>query len=117
NCSFALARAAREAGHPEQALQHLAVTLELGVPQNLMGQAWLERGEALLELGRREEALQAYIRVLEIARTAGGSLAERARQRIDELRFGRESSPMSMGTPRLMNEIGAAGETRSVRRG
>ncbi|HEX6308914.1 MAG TPA: tetratricopeptide repeat protein [Longimicrobiales bacterium] len=105
NCSFALARQAREQGNPEQALEHLRVTLELGVPQNLMEQAWFERGEALLELGRRDEALEAYIRVLETSRTAGGALAERARQRIDELRFGRVPSPDSMDAPEWRREI------------
>ncbi|MGH7465767.1 MAG: tetratricopeptide repeat protein, partial [Longimicrobiales bacterium] len=100
NCSFSLARAARENGEAEQALEHLQVTLNLGVPQNLMDQAWFERGEALLELGRRDEALQAYIRVLENARTAGGSLAERARQRIDQLRFGTDPSPPDMESRR-----------------
>jgi tetratricopeptide (TPR) repeat protein len=105
NCSFSLARDALEAGDPEKALEHLAVTLELGVPQNLMDQAWFERGEALLELGRRDEALQAYIRVLENARTAGGSLAERARQRIDQLRFGTAPSPEGMESRRPDREI------------
>lgn len=100
NCAFALARQARENGRPEQALAHLDVTLDLGVPQNLMDQAWFERGEALLELGRHDEAMQAYIRVLENARTAGGSLAERARQRIDQLRFGDILSPDSMESRR-----------------
>jgi tetratricopeptide (TPR) repeat protein len=69
------------------------VILELGVPQNLMDQAWFERGEALQELGRREEALEAYVRVLEYVRPGGGPLADRARQRIDELRFGRSFDP------------------------
>jgi tetratricopeptide (TPR) repeat protein len=100
NCSFALAREARENGDPEQALEHLQVTLDLGVPQNLMDQAWFERGEALLELGRRDEALQAYIRVLENARTTGGSLTERARQRIDQLRFGTDPSRTDMESRR-----------------
>jgi tetratricopeptide (TPR) repeat protein len=105
NCSFALARAARESGDPEQALEHLQVTLDLGVPQNLMDQAWFERGEALLELDRRDEALQAYIRVLENARTTGGSLVERARQRIDQLRFGTNPSPTDMESRRSSGEI------------
>ncbi|HEX2168293.1 MAG TPA: tetratricopeptide repeat protein [Longimicrobiales bacterium] len=105
NCSFALARQARENAEPEKALEHLDVTLELGVPQNLMDQAWFERGEALLELGRRDEAMQAYIRVLENARTTGGALVERARQRIDQLRFGTDSSPTDMESRRPGGEI------------
>lgn len=89
NCAFRLALEARQAGAPERALALLAVTLELGVPRNLVSQAWFERGEALLELGRQEEALEAYMRVLETDRTGNRQLAERARHRIDELRFGR----------------------------
>ena len=105
NCSFALARTARENGEPDKALEHLDVTLDLGVPQNLMDQAWFERGEALLELGRSDEAMQAYIRVLENARTTGGSLVERARQRIDQLRFGTDPSRPDMESRRRSGEI------------
>lgn len=93
NCAFLLARAARAGGEPRRALDHLQVMLDLGVPQNLLDQAWFERGEALLELGRRDEALDAYVRALENVRTPGGQLADRARQRIDELRFGRDIVP------------------------
>jgi tetratricopeptide (TPR) repeat protein len=117
NCAFSLARQAREQGNSEQALEHLRVTLELGVPQNLMDQAWFERGEALLALGRREEALQAYIHVLENARTSGGVLAERARQRIDQLRFGGDSSPIGMDARRPRGEIARNDETWSGARG
>jgi tetratricopeptide (TPR) repeat protein len=94
NCAFQLARDARRAGDPARAVTQLQVMLDLGVPQNLLDQAWFERGEALLELDRPEEALQAYVQALEHIRTqGGGQLAERARQRIDQLRFGRDFVP------------------------
>ncbi|CAN5679491.1 hypothetical protein BH23GEM10_BH23GEM10_09650 [soil metagenome] len=93
NCAFTLARAARQAGEQENALGYLDTMLGLGVPQNLIDQAWFERGEALLELGLREEALSAYIRVLETMRPGSNQLAARARQRIDQLRFGRDLVP------------------------
>jgi tetratricopeptide (TPR) repeat protein len=93
NCAFALGREARQRGDPARALGQLQIMLELGVPQNLLDQAWFERGEALLQLGRREEALDAYVRALEHVRTGGGPLADRARQRIDDLRFGRGFDP------------------------
>jgi len=99
NCSFELARAARAEGQHERALAHLQTVLDLGVPQNLIDQAWFDRGESLLELGRRDEALEAYVRVLENVRTAGGQLAERARQRINELRFGSGSAGPAMDVP------------------
>lgn len=93
NCAFNLARDARQAGDLQRSLAHLAVMLDLGVPQNLLDQAWFERGEVLLELGRREEALEAYVRALENLRAPGGQMADRARQRIDDIRFGRDSPP------------------------
>jgi tetratricopeptide (TPR) repeat protein len=88
NCSFTLGRQARGNGESQAALRHLQVMLDLGVPANLLDQAWFERGEALLELGRRDEALESYVRALEHVRAMGSPLAERARQRIDEIRFG-----------------------------
>jgi tetratricopeptide (TPR) repeat protein len=93
-CAFNLGREARQAGDPEQALRYLQIVLDLGVPQNVLDQVWFERGEALLQLDRRPEALEAYTRVLEhIRQPGGGQLAERARQRIDQLRFGRDLVP------------------------
>jgi tetratricopeptide (TPR) repeat protein len=88
SCAFNLGRQARAAGQAATAVRYLDMMLELGVPQNLLDQAWFDRGEALLELGRRDEALESYVRSLEHVRAAGGPLAERARQRIDEIRFG-----------------------------
>jgi tetratricopeptide (TPR) repeat protein len=93
NCAFSLARQARAAGDAQGAVRHIQVMLDLGVPQNLLDQAWFERGEALLELGRSEEALESYVRALEHVRAMGSPLAERTRQRIDEIRFGREFVP------------------------
>jgi tetratricopeptide (TPR) repeat protein len=93
NCAFTLAREARGLREPARALGYLQVMIDLGVPQNLLDQAWFERGEALLELGRRDEALDAYVRALEHVRPGGGPLADRVRQRIDDLRFGRVFDP------------------------
>jgi tetratricopeptide (TPR) repeat protein len=84
NCSFELAREARQDGRELDALEHLRVLIETGTPRNLLDQAWFERGEALAALGRREEAVAAFAEVLELNRA---QLAQRARQRIDELRF------------------------------
>jgi tetratricopeptide (TPR) repeat protein len=93
NCAFTLARDARQAGQHMRALGYLQVMLDLGVPQNLIDQAWYERGESLLALGYRDDALAAYMRVLETVRPGSGQLADRARQRIDEIRFGRDDGP------------------------
>jgi tetratricopeptide (TPR) repeat protein len=88
NCSFRLGRQARLANDNEEAVRRFDVVIELG-PQHLLEQAWFERGEALLSLGRREEALQSYTRVLETNRLRTGQWVDRARQRIDQIRFGR----------------------------
>jgi tetratricopeptide (TPR) repeat protein len=93
NCAFRLARQARQTGDPEAALRHLQIMLDLGVPQNLLDQAWFERGEALLELDQPEEALDAYVRALENLRPGSGQLADRTRQRIDQIRFRRDMVP------------------------
>jgi tetratricopeptide (TPR) repeat protein len=93
-CAFNLGRQARQAGNPEQALRYLQIVLDLGVPQNVLDQVWFERGEALLQLERHPEALEAFTKVLDHIRPpGGGQLAERARQRIDQLRFGRDFVP------------------------
>ncbi len=88
NCSYVLARRAMDEGRAEQALEHLAVVLELGLPENIQDQAWLDSGELLYALGRYDEALVAYRRVLDLNPSLTGRLVERAQRRIDEIRFG-----------------------------
>jgi tetratricopeptide (TPR) repeat protein len=89
DCAFKLARAALQDGDVDRALQNIDAVLELGVPENLQDEAWFERGEILLAQGRRDDALFAYRRVLELNQAGTGQLVDRARRRIDELRFGR----------------------------
>lgn len=86
-CGLEKGRQAREAGELEEALRLLDVTLELGAPQNLLDQAWFERGEALMTLGRYEDAAAAYERVLELS-AGRNQLAARAGRRLDEIRSG-----------------------------
>lgn len=89
DCSLKLGRAARLDDRLEVALDHVDTVLDLGVPKNLQDDAWYERGEIMLSLGRRDDALFAYVRVLELNPTATGQLVDRARRRINQLRFGR----------------------------
>jgi tetratricopeptide (TPR) repeat protein len=89
NCSFNLARRARQDGDIERALDYIDTVIDLGMPQNLVDEAWFERGEILVDVGLRDQALTAYRMVLDLSRTGTGQLVERARRRIDELRFGR----------------------------
>lgn len=88
NCALRLAREAREDGRVSEALEHLATVLRLGEPENLLDQAWFDRGELLYGVGDFEEALEAYRMVLERNPARTGQLVERAQRRIDEIRFG-----------------------------
>lgn len=103
-CSWQMAKAALPT-EPERALALLETVNQLGIPATVQAEAWFERGEILLGLGRDKEALDAYVQALQLARTPRGQLAEQARQRIDELRFGRrpggpgaEPEPAGPGT-------------------
>ena len=89
DCSFTLARRAHQDGNLERAMEYVDAVLDLGVPKNLLDEAWFERGEILLEKGQREEALLAYRMVVQLNPTGTGQMVERARRRIDDLRFGR----------------------------
>jgi len=88
-CSWQMAKAATSTD-PERALLLLETVNDVGAPASVQAEAWFERGELLRGLARNSEALEAYRRALELARAPRGGLAERARQRIDELRFGRD---------------------------
>jgi tetratricopeptide (TPR) repeat protein len=85
-CGLERGRRAREEGNAERALELLQITVELGAPQNLLDQAWFERGEALLTLGRTEDAQLAFERVVELSPSGRTPLAARAIRRLDELR-------------------------------
>lgn len=88
NCAFQLARTSREAGDPMEALRLYARVLELRVPENVQDVAWFERGEILFALGRFDEALDSYRKVMELNPGRRGLLVERAQERIDQIRFG-----------------------------
>lgn len=88
-CAWDLARKAEQAGDTSGALRYIATVTDLGAPQNILDQVWFERGELLLAQGRGPEALEAYQRSLEANRSGTGQLADRAKRRIDEIRFGR----------------------------
>jgi tetratricopeptide (TPR) repeat protein len=88
SCSFRLARTAREDGAPAEALAHLDLVVALGEPEHLLDQAWMDRADLLYDMGRLDDALEAYRRVIERSPTRAGPLVDRAQRRIDEIRFG-----------------------------
>ncbi|HEX6939876.1 MAG TPA: tetratricopeptide repeat protein [Longimicrobiales bacterium] len=88
NCAYELARESHRDGNLTEALEQLALVTELGQPENIQDQAWFDRGEILYAIGRFDEALEAYQRVLELNKTrGGGQIVERAQRRIDDIRF------------------------------
>jgi tetratricopeptide (TPR) repeat protein len=84
-CGLERGRQTLAAGDPTAALPLLDVTLEVGAPPHLLEQAWLERGEALLALGRSEEARAAFERVLELSQAGRTQFSTRAERRLQEM--------------------------------
>ncbi|MEJ2218672.1 MAG: tetratricopeptide repeat protein [Gemmatimonadota bacterium] len=98
NCSFQLAKQAQAQGRMRDALDDYTTVTGLGVPENIQDQAWFQEGEVLRRLGRADDALFAYRKVLDLHPSLTGQLVQRAQQRIDQIRFGRppdDTSPPS----------------------
>jgi hypothetical protein len=76
-----------------EAVRQFDLVIDGELPRNLLDQAWFERGEVMLALDRREEALVSFLQVLELNRGRSGQLVDRAQQRIDQIRFGRTFRP------------------------
>jgi tetratricopeptide (TPR) repeat protein len=89
NCSFEMAREAQERGFTEDALRLFRATIDLGEPRNRLAQAWFETAEILAAQGQCVPAVQAFEQVLREELGGGGILVQRARDRIDEIRFRR----------------------------
>jgi tetratricopeptide (TPR) repeat protein len=91
-CSFDVARdvlARSSAGEDdmERALLLLDRAIEVGEPRNIQARAWFEKGETLADLGRCDEAMEAYAQVRYADQA--GALIDRAQAAFDEIRFGR----------------------------
>ena len=90
-CAFELATELldlREVGEEEleRALELVQMTVDVGQPRNVQAQAWFQKGEILAELGRCQDAMDAYSQVCYVDQA--GTLIDRAQQRFDEIRFG-----------------------------
>ena len=88
NCSAELAEEARERGDLEEALQMYQNTISLGEPRSRVAPAWFEIGEILSQRGECAAALRAFENVLREDQVSG-LLMDRARDRIDDIRFRR----------------------------
>jgi tetratricopeptide (TPR) repeat protein len=84
-CGLEQGRQAMAAGNAARAVTLYDVTLEVGAPPHLLEQTWLERGEALLSLGRFEEARAAFERVLELTPAGRTQYSTRAERRLQEM--------------------------------
>ena len=88
-CSFTVAGEFKAAGQYDEALTYLERTIELGEPRTLLPQAHFDRADILARLGQCDAAIEAFRQVPLVDPSGGGPLARRARDRIDEIRFGR----------------------------
>lgn len=89
NCSFEMAKEAQERGFSEDALRLYRTTIDLGEPRNRLAEAWFDTAEILAGQGQCTPAVQAFEQVLREELAGGGLLMQRARERIDEIRFRR----------------------------
>jgi len=97
SCSLRLAQELRLQNEDEEALLHIERTIALAEPRSLQAVAYFEMGESLSDLGRCEDAMEAFLQVRRVDQTGSSPLVERAQWRYDELRFVGPSSG-SLGT-------------------
>lgn len=86
-CSLRLAQDLRSERADEEALTHIERTIALGEPRSLQAVAYFEMGEILSDMGRCEDAMQAFLQVRRVDHTGTSPLVDRAQWRYDELRF------------------------------
>jgi tetratricopeptide (TPR) repeat protein len=87
NCSFLLAREAQDRGDNDDALRYYRTTIDTGEPRSRMAQAWFQTGEILAGRGQNSAAIAAFEAVLRDDSGEGQFLQQRARERIDQIRF------------------------------
>ncbi len=89
SCAFKVAQEKRRQSDLEEALRLVNRTLEVGEPKNIQAQAWFEKGETLSAMGQCDAAVDAFRQVPYADPSGSSTLADRASERIDEIRFGR----------------------------
>ena len=87
SCSLRLAQELRSVGEDEEALAYIERTITLGEPRSDQARAYFEMGEILWDLGRCEDAMDAFLQVRRVDQTGTSPLVERAQWGYDELRF------------------------------
>jgi len=86
NCSAELGTEAKAEEDLDEALRLFRTTIELGEPRNRLAQAWFEIGEILALRGECSAAAAAFDQVSR-QDLPGGFIVDRARARVDEIRF------------------------------
>jgi tetratricopeptide (TPR) repeat protein len=87
SCSLRIAQELRMSNKDEEALLHIERTIAMGEPRSLQAVAYFEMGESLSDLGRCEDAMDAFLQVQRVDQTGSSPLVKRAQWRYDELRF------------------------------
>lgn len=88
NCSVTLAADARAEDDLEEALRLYRATIAIGEPRNRLAEAWFQVGDILASQGECRAAVEAFDQVSR-QELGGGQLVDRARARVDDIRFGR----------------------------
>lgn len=91
-------RGARKVELLETALRNANRTLQVEEPRNLQGQALFLKGEILSKLGLCDAAMQAFEKVRWAEPSPNTTLARRAQERFDRIRFGRGTAELTGGS-------------------
>jgi tetratricopeptide (TPR) repeat protein len=89
NAAYRLAEELYEKRNFDEALEYLQMVIDAGEPQVLQGEAWFLAGEIRYTKGEFEEALHAYQEVVRLDNARTMKVAEKSRERIREIRYGK----------------------------
>lgn len=89
NSAYRLAEELHGAGNLSEALEYLQMVIEMGEPQVLLADAWFLAGEIHYAKREFEEALYAYRQVITLDYARTMNVAEKSRERIREIRYGK----------------------------
>ena len=77
----------------EQVIGYLDLVVRLEEPRTMLPEAYFQKAEILARMGECEAAMDAYRMVPQVSVAGSELLARRARERVDQLRFGGGSAP------------------------
>ncbi len=77
----------------EQVIGYLDLVVRLEEPRTMLPEAYFQKAEILARMGECEAAMEAFRMVPQVSVAGSELLARRARERVDQLRFGAGSTP------------------------